>query len=64
VELGHALGFKIIAEGVETAEQHLFLKEIGCDQGQGYFYGRPMTAVDFEFWLTQKHDPLNFQTLN
>lgn len=53
VELGHALGFKIIAEGVETEDQSLFLKAIGCDQGQGYFYGRPMPAADFEYWLSQ-----------
>jgi diguanylate cyclase (GGDEF)-like protein/PAS domain S-box-containing protein len=51
VELGHALGFKIIAEGVETAEQSSFLKEIGCDQAQGYLYGRPMPAADYEAWL-------------
>ncbi|WP_156363976.1 EAL domain-containing protein [Pseudomonas mandelii] len=51
VALGHALGFKIIAEGVETIEQNTFLKEIGCDQGQGYLYGRPMPAADFESWL-------------
>lgn len=54
VELGHALGFKIIAEGVETVEQHSFLKEIGCDQGQGYLFGRPMPAIEFELWLNKK----------
>jgi diguanylate cyclase (GGDEF)-like protein len=54
VELGHALGFKIIAEGVETEEQNRFLKKIGCDQGQGYFYGRPMPTLEFELWLKQK----------
>jgi diguanylate cyclase (GGDEF)-like protein/PAS domain S-box-containing protein len=54
VQLGHALGFQIIAEGVETEEQHRFLKEIGCDQGQGYLYGRPMPAADFEVWLNQR----------
>ncbi len=55
VELGHALGFKIIAEGVETEEQHRFLETIGCDQGQGYLYGRPMPAQDFEQWLNARH---------
>jgi len=54
VDLGHALGFKIIAEGVETQEQSTFLKAIGCDQAQGYFYGRPMPAPEFELWLKQK----------
>ena len=51
VELGHALGFKIIAEGVETEAQHSFLKQTGCDQAQGYLYGRPMPAADYEAWL-------------
>jgi len=48
VNLGHALGYKLVAEGVETYEQHTFLKRVGCDQGQGYFYGKPMHIVDFE----------------
>ncbi|MEX3772561.1 EAL domain-containing protein [Pseudomonas sp. MYb118] len=55
VELGHALGFRIIAEGVETEEQHHFLRKIGCDQAQGYLYGRPMPAQDFERWLNARH---------
>jgi diguanylate cyclase (GGDEF)-like protein/PAS domain S-box-containing protein len=56
VELGHALGFKIVAEGVETAEQSSFLRSIGCDQGQGYLYARPMPAIAFESWLkSDKH---------
>ncbi|MNI09538.1 Phytochrome-like protein cph2 [compost metagenome] len=54
VELGHALGFKIIAEGVETREQNDFLRSLGCDQGQGYLYGRPMPAADFERWLNDR----------
>ncbi|VVQ10623.1 EAL domain-containing protein [Pseudomonas fluorescens] len=54
VELGHSLGFKIIAEGVETEEQNTFLKEICCDQGQGYLYGRPMPASDFEAWINHR----------
>lgn len=54
VELGHALGFKIIAEGVETAEQNRFLTDIGCDQGQGYLYAHPMPVNDFEIWLEKR----------
>jgi len=48
VNLSHALGYKLVAEGVETYEQHTFLKRVGCDQGQGYFYGKPMHIVDFK----------------
>lgn len=54
VELGHALGFRIIAEGVETLEQDQFLRAIGCDQAQGYLYGRPMPPADFERWLNTR----------
>jgi diguanylate cyclase (GGDEF)-like protein len=42
IDLGHALGLKIVAEGIETAEQVAILRAGSCDQIQGYFYGRPM----------------------
>ena len=44
VRLGHTLGMRVLAEGVETQEQHDALKRIGCDEAQGYLYGRPMAA--------------------
>ena len=44
VAIGHQLRMSVIAEGVETAEQAAFLREIGCDQLQGYFFGRPVPA--------------------
>ena len=42
VTLGHALNLKVVAEGVETAEQIDFLRSIGCDSMQGYFFSRPL----------------------
>lgn len=42
------LGYETIAEGVETEEQFLYLKELGCDIIQGYYLGRPMPAGEIE----------------
>lgn len=47
ISLAHALGLKVIAEGVETAEHCTFLRQHGCDQIQGYFFSRPVSAGDF-----------------
>jgi len=47
IGLGHRLGLKVIAEGVETLEQLDFLRIRGCDEVQGYFFSRPLTAGDF-----------------
>ena len=47
VTLGHSLNLEIIAEGVETAEQLAQLRAEGCDEVQGYYFGRPMPASEF-----------------
>jgi EAL domain-containing protein (putative c-di-GMP-specific phosphodiesterase class I) len=44
VRLGHALGLAVVAEGVETPLQLTRLRELGCDRGQGYLFGRPRPA--------------------
>lgn len=51
VELAHGLGLRVVAEGVETAAQHAALQRLGCDEGQGFLYGRPMPAARAEAWL-------------
>ncbi|MBA6116890.1 EAL domain-containing protein [Pseudomonas putida] len=54
IDLGHALGFRITAEGIETQEQYDFLRNAGCDQGQGYLLARPMPAADLARWLASR----------
>lgn len=46
--LGHSLHLTVLAEGVETLEQLAFLKELNCDEVQGYYYSRPVDAESFE----------------
>jgi predicted signal transduction protein with EAL and GGDEF domain len=53
VDMAHSLGLTVIAEGVENQQQLQFLKEIGCDEVQGYLLSRPVPAEDFERLLLQ-----------
>jgi diguanylate cyclase (GGDEF)-like protein/PAS domain S-box-containing protein len=46
VQMGHSLGLRVVVEGVETEEQEIFLRAIGCSHVQGYRYGRPMLIAD------------------
>jgi len=48
IKLAHGLGYKVLAEGVETAVQGDYLQGQGCDWVQGFFYGRPVPAGEFE----------------
>jgi diguanylate cyclase len=50
VQLAHAIGLKVVAEGVETAEQRDILQRMGCDEFQGYFFARPMSARALLMW--------------
>ena len=53
VAMGHALGFSVLAEGVETPKQLAFLTEINCDSYQGYIKSCPLSAEEFaEFYLS------------
>ena len=52
IAMAHQLGLKVIAEGIETEEQLQYLRRNGCDMGQGFLLGKPMTASDFEATLT------------
>ena len=47
IELSHALGATVTAEGVETAQQLDFLRDAGCDHIQGFYFYKPMPEEDF-----------------
>lgn len=54
IELGRNLQLKVIAEGIESAEQAQRLKELGCHEGQGYLYAKPMTSPLLKAWLEDR----------
>src|SRR5690606_6368650 len=51
VAMGHKLGMKVVAEGVETTAQMSFLRRKGCDFAQGYFLAKPMAADELIQYL-------------
>lgn len=51
IALSHDLDYRVVAEGVEAKEAAEMLTQMECDEGQGYFFARPMELVDFERWL-------------
>lgn len=59
IDLGHNMGLRVVAEGVENAEVMALLKELGCDQAQGYFISKPMPSTDLPAWLEtwQQNNP-------
>ena len=46
IAMAHSLGITVVAEGIESEGQYEILRERGCDQGQGFWFGRPMSAHD------------------
>ncbi len=54
IQLGHDLGSPVLAEGIETTEQQTWLKENGCDYGQGYWFSRALPMKQLIPFLTQK----------
>lgn len=54
IGLAHNLGLAVIAEGVENAQTADALREMGCDQAQGYYYSRPLPLPDLLAWLDRQ----------
>lgn len=57
VHLGHALGMKVVAEGVETAQEEDLLRRQGCDEIQGFLYSRPLVPRELAQWLRRPRTP-------
>ena len=54
VKLGQSLGLSVVAEGVEHLEQAQWLHQLGCDELQGFYFGKPMLSGDFSAWLDER----------
>lgn len=58
IAMAHGLGIKVVAEGVETIEQLEVLRQMGCDEVQGYFISRPVPANEVVHMLSEGRPPL------
>jgi diguanylate cyclase (GGDEF)-like protein/PAS domain S-box-containing protein len=47
INMGRSLNLRVIAEGIDTAEQLAYLQAYGCDRGQGFYFSRPVPALEF-----------------
>lgn len=63
IMLGHSLGMRVVAEGVEDLRQAAYLQSQGCDIAQGYLFGAPAEALEIgseRFWKKQKADAVRW----
>jgi EAL domain-containing protein (putative c-di-GMP-specific phosphodiesterase class I) len=54
VDLGHSLGLRVVAEGVEDQDCYDALRDMGCDIAQGYLLSRPLPGADLDRWLAER----------
>ena len=53
IDLAHGLGLTVTAEGIETAEQMILLRDLGCDVAQGFFVARPLEPDKLQNWIVE-----------
>ncbi len=53
IDLGHNLGYRIVAEGVENELSLAHVRAMGCDYAQGYYFSRPLPEAELELWLQE-----------
>ncbi|MQA18642.1 putative bifunctional diguanylate cyclase/phosphodiesterase [Rugamonas rivuli] len=58
IDLGHNMGLRVVAEGIESEAVWRLLAELGCDQGQGYFMSRPIPGDQLIAWLEKWQAPI------
>jgi EAL domain-containing protein (putative c-di-GMP-specific phosphodiesterase class I) len=58
IDLAHALGLTVVAEGVDTEAQRVWLAQAGCDHLQGYLFSPPVPADTITAWLLRQAAPL------
>ncbi|MGQ7262076.1 sensor domain-containing phosphodiesterase [Vreelandella sp. V005] len=67
ISMAHDLGYRVVAEGVESAAAYQCLAQLGCDEAQGYFVAKPLLPEVFEEWLqapaTQRFKPHDSATI-
>ncbi len=61
VQLAQALKLKVVAEGVETDAQYQILRQLGCDELQGFLFAKPMSAKALGLWATAEEGPRAIQ---
>ena len=54
--MAHTLGLSVVAEGIETPEQHLRLRELGCEYAQGYLFAKPLSARDVVVFTAEQSE--------
>lgn len=57
IQLAHNLNLRVVAEGIENPRTEIQLRELGCDFGQGFWYGKPMSAEVFRQWGGNNQSP-------